>query len=165
MILGYCPALLCTAWPFIRCFYQCTLLGQSPWSNLRLKYPAQWHSGDSSWLAPLTTRLQHCWCIGLHCFVICFNVITVSAPISNTLKTSGVCHHTLSVKQIQASRHVHEHAVITLVMHQITFVTSSIQGWHLNRRLANICLGSKSTISTSTTDPLSLPLYHQRPVC
>lgn len=41
-------------------------------------------------------------------------------------------------------------------MRQITFVTPSTQGWHLNRKLANICLGEKCTISTSTTDPLSL---------
>lgn len=133
--------------------------------DLRLKYPAQWHSGDSSWLASLTARLYHRWCIGLHCFVICFNVINSSALISNTLKTSSVFHHTLSVKQIQASRYIHEHAVVMLVMHQFTFATPSIQRWHLNRKIANICPGNKSTISTSTSDPLSLSLNLRRPMC
>lgn len=94
-----------------------------------------------------------------------FNLISVSAWISNTLEACSLYHHTLSVKHIQASRHVHEHAIITLVMRLITFVTPSTQGWHLNRKLANICLGNKCTISTSTSDPLSFSLYLRRPVC
>lgn len=44
MILGYFPTIVL----YCPAIYQCTLLGEPPWSNLRLKYPAQWHSGDSS---------------------------------------------------------------------------------------------------------------------